>query len=191
MSLRIGVFGSAFDPPTAGHKNVLEQASVICDAILLVPSIYHAFGKKSLDFSARLLLLNAFLEDLSNLACRVQVSDIEQTLFNMQKETPIYTYDVLNALQADFRQRNEDVELVFIRGPDNAMPDIWQRFYRFQDIENHWKLFTAKENVQVRSSKVREVLRSADNYTERQIALLEKQLTPLVLKCISKHLFYC
>ena len=59
---RTGVFGSAFNPPTRGHYDVLTQAAPHFDRRLLVPSVAHAFRKN--DFSGKTLeLLEAFCVD--------------------------------------------------------------------------------------------------------------------------------
>ena len=43
---RIAVMGSAFNPPSLGHKDVVEQALKQCDQVWLVPAFRHAWGKK-------------------------------------------------------------------------------------------------------------------------------------------------
>lgn len=43
---RIAVMGSAFNPPSLGHKDVVEQALTQCDQVWLVPAFRHAWGKK-------------------------------------------------------------------------------------------------------------------------------------------------
>ena len=42
---RIAVMGSAFNPPSLGHKDVVEQALKQCDQVWLVPAFRHAWGK--------------------------------------------------------------------------------------------------------------------------------------------------
>lgn len=44
---RIAVMGSAFNPPSLGHKDVVEQALTQCDQVWLVPAFRHAWGKKT------------------------------------------------------------------------------------------------------------------------------------------------
>ena len=151
---RIGIFGSAFDPPTLGHLDVLRQAAPNFDKILLVPSAAHAFSKKSQPFSVRAQLLEAFCQDVSGLSCHIEVCLLEADLLNKNPEKPVYTYDLLTALSETY----PDDQIGFIRGPDNAAQETWQRFYRYLDIEQRWSIFTASENVPVRSSKLRDLL---------------------------------
>ncbi|MDF4536048.1 nicotinate-nicotinamide nucleotide adenylyltransferase, partial [Vibrio parahaemolyticus] len=49
---KIAVFGSAFNPPTLGHKSIIDSLGHF-DLILLVPSIAHAWGKTMLDYELR------------------------------------------------------------------------------------------------------------------------------------------
>ena len=44
--MRIAVMGSAFNPPTLGHVDVIEQALANADRVWLVPSFRHAWGKE-------------------------------------------------------------------------------------------------------------------------------------------------
>ena len=66
------------------------------------------------------------------LPSNVQVSRIEQDLAKDDK--PVYTYDVLVALQALY----PDHRIVFGLGPDNV--EQFSRFYRHQDILDQLEL---------------------------------------------------
>ena len=181
---RIGIFGSAFDPPTLGHLDVLHQAAPVFDKILLVPSAAHAFSKKSQPFSVRTDLLQAFCKDVSGLCCQVEVCLLEADLLAANSNKPVYTYDLLKALQKNYPKD----ELWFIRGPDNATQETWQRFYRYLDIEQRWSIFTADENTPVRSSKLRSLLNQLDG--EACTKELAKFVTPSVLKFIVEQNLY-
>ncbi|WP_257264939.1 hypothetical protein [Endozoicomonas sp. ONNA2] len=158
MSLRnLGVFGSAFDPPTLGHLDVLQQAATCHDCILLVPSAFHAFGKNPLPFGLRLQMLQCFVEE-ADVGCPVEVCDLEAKLLEQNPGRPVYTYDLMAALTRKYRNKTT---VSFIRGPDNARPETWSRFYKSQEIEKKWPIFTAIERVAIRSSEVRSILESA------------------------------
>ena len=77
---KTGVFGSAFNPPTQGHRDVLIQAAPHFDNILLVPSVAHAFHKKTLPLAKRVELLEAFCVDISTVFCKFEISLIESEL---------------------------------------------------------------------------------------------------------------
>ena len=91
---KIAIFGSAFNPPSLGHKSVIDSLAHF-DKILLVPSIAHAWGKEMLDFDTRCQLVNAFISDLS--LDQVELSLIEKSLFTPGES--VTTYAVLSELR--------------------------------------------------------------------------------------------
>ena len=181
----IGVFGSVFDPPTRGHLDVLEQAAGHFDHIILVPSAAHAFNKQPLSFEQRLALLRCFVESVALPACTLEVSEIENGLLSQRPEKPVYTFDVLVVLEA----LHPDASLGFIRGPDNATPKTWQKFYRYAEIEARWALFTADQRVTVRSSQVRQLLKEMAPDHSRSLEL-DSLVTPEIRDQILVHGLY-
>ena len=152
---KIGVFGSAFNPPTKGHLDVLQQASQYFDKILLIPSVAHAFSKKMLPFNDRLAMCHLFLETVHNIPdCKFEVSSVELNILGERSDKPVYTYDLLKYLSVC----SPDDSFCFIRGPDNASQAVWKRFYRATDIKKHWLIFTAIERVNIRSTYVWQLL---------------------------------
>ncbi len=182
----IGVFGSVFDPPTLGHLDVLEQAAGHFDHIILVPSAAHAFSKQPLPFVQRLNLLRCFAKYIELPGCTLEVSEIENALLHQHPDKPVYTFDVLVALESVHPEDN----LSFIRGPDNAAPEIWQCFYRYEEIEARWSLFTAVERVTARSSQVRQVLQDNAWNNSHGIRELDTLLTPEVRDLILAQELY-
>ena len=189
MKHYIGIFGSAFDPPTLGHKDVLVQAAGVCHEIILVPSACHAFMKTPLPFDYRMHLVSVFINDILNINCRISVSDVEKTLLKSYPDKPIYTYDLMNHLEKSLLQKQPDMKLLFIRGPDNAAPATWSRFYRYKDIETRWSLFNAKERICIRSSMVRKLLNSRLSDKDTLIKL-KQYITPGVCSEIIEHSHY-
>ncbi len=154
---QIGVFGASFNPPTLGHQDVLSQALPQFDKVLLVPAWSHPFGKQLISIEHRLQMLSLFISEdvFAKQRSKISISTIEGALFEQhQNQGPIYTYDVLSALQASFQDK---AQLHFILGPDNSTPQVWQKFYRYQEIEQRWPLFIAKENVAIHSTMVRKI----------------------------------
>ncbi|GLQ31267.1 hypothetical protein [Litoribrevibacter albus] len=150
----IGIFGSAFNPPTLGHKNAIIQASRSCQTILLVPSASHAFGKQMLPFELRYRMLLGFVHDIqSQIPCPIDVSDIEQQMFH-EGFSPIYTFDVLARLEKELGTS----ELAFIMGPDNANPETWQKFYKHQEIDQRWNKILCEEQQPIRSTRLRQTV---------------------------------
>ncbi len=134
---RIGVFGASFNPPTLGHFDALRQALPHFDEILLVPSISHPFRKTLAPIEHRLAMLEIFLNDLQSLKKGniVKISLIEQSMpINEPAKEFIYTYDVLTELGKLYQSQHQTFQLRFILGPDNNHPDVWHKFYRYQEI---------------------------------------------------------
>ncbi len=188
MSLKIGVLGSAFDPPTLGHLDVMRQAAGSVDRLLLVPSAAHAFAKQMTSFSQRVAMLNKLLAEVE-LPVPAEVCTLEAQLLDRTPGHPVYTYDLLVALEQQYREQGKQVELIFVRGPDNADPETWNRFYRAVDIAQRWQLFTAEERLSVRSSRVRACCAAATS-DDRLRAALAKALSPGVLEYLIQQRLY-
>ncbi|WP_448215145.1 adenylyltransferase/cytidyltransferase family protein [Endozoicomonas sp. 2B-B] len=182
---KIGVLGSAFNPPTLGHLDVLEQARQQFDLILLVPNAAHAFSKSMLPFHHRVAMCQQLVNAVQLPQCQIEVSDIEQKMLADNPEKPVYTFDLLELLE----QKYPGDQLGFIRGPDNADPRIWKRFYRSEEIEQRWQVFTALERQNIRSTQVRELLvsGSSDDNNKEAVAAL---LLPSVHDYILQHHLY-
>lgn len=182
--MKLGVFGSAFDPPTLGHLDVLRQAAICHDRILLVPSAFHAFNKNPLPFNLRLQMLQFFIDD-ADVDCPLEVCGIEAGLLEKKPSKPVYTYDLMEALTSKYR---DEADVSFVRGPDNANSEIWGRFYRSKEIEEKWSIFTAIERVAIRSSDVRKILKSSKIADEFQNGL--NMLLPSVQAFVMNNNLY-
>lgn len=154
---KIAVFGSAFNPPHRGHEDVIAQALVVFDHVLVIPNYKHAFGKVMMPFELRLAMAQSLAVE-SPTPSRVTVLDVECDIAQRKTaagdSTPIYTYDVLCELEARYPQ----AQLHFVIGPDNADPIIWRQFYKADEITRRWQLWFAKERIAVRSTLIREGL---------------------------------
>lgn len=161
---KIAVFGSAFNPPHRGHLDVLNQVAQWADEVVVVPNFAHAFGKSMASYALRVSLTQALVKEAA-LALPVRVSKIEQKMAAARlKPAPIYTFDVLTELKKDYP---ED-ELIFIVGPDNADPRVWQRFYRADDILQQFATWPAEERLAVRSTDLRATLKAGRLPSESQ-----------------------
>jgi nicotinate-nucleotide adenylyltransferase len=150
--MNIAVFGSAFNPPTCGHKDAIEYVleNTKVDNVLLVPSFKHAFAKDMVDYETRLHMLKLFVEDIKN--PRVKELAIEHQIHS-DSDKPVYTYDLLSFMQ---QKLYPQANLSFVVGPDNKAN--WHRFYKAAEIEQTWSLITVPERINVRSTAVREGL---------------------------------
>jgi nicotinate-nucleotide adenylyltransferase len=181
---RVGVFGASFDPPTLGHRDVIIQAISAFDEILLVPSVSHAFQKNLTPIKNRLAMLKIFVDPWQQEgAHQVKIVNIEAVIQRTAPSQYVYTYDVLSALTKRYRKQGKAVQIHFIAGPDIARPDVWQRFYRFKEIEERWPLFIAKERVAIRSTTVREYIgASPPDLKEKLITWVGEPIMQYILK---------
>lgn len=166
MTASIAVFGSAFNPPSLGHKSVLERLHHF-DRVLLLPSYAHAWGKVMIDYDARCELVEAFIDDLS--LPNLELSRLEQEM--AVGNEPITTFAVLSELQA----RIPGAEFTFVIGPDNFLN--FAKFYKSQEILNKWQILACPETVNVRSTKIRDNIvkkRSISHLTTAKVARMLK-----------------
>ncbi|MBU2897407.1 nicotinate-nicotinamide nucleotide adenylyltransferase [Vibrio hepatarius] len=168
---KIAVFGSAFNPPSLGHKSVIDSLQHF-DRILLVPSISHAWGKEMLEYAKRCHLVEAFIEDL--LMVNVELSCIEEMLY--QPEQSVTTYAVLNELQ----NQHPNDHITFIMGPDNLFN--FSKFYQADEILNNWSVMACPEKIKVRSSDIRQSIAK-----KQDISTLT---TPRVCQLLNNNKFY-
>ncbi|WP_139684325.1 nicotinate-nicotinamide nucleotide adenylyltransferase [Vibrio tasmaniensis] len=149
---KIAIFGSAFNPPSLGHKSVIDSLAHF-DKILLVPSIAHAWGKEMLDFDTRCQLVNVFISDLS--LDQVELSLIEKSLFTPGES--VTTYAVLSELQ----KLHRDAQLTFVIGPDNFFK--FSSFHKADEITERWSVMACPEKVKIRSTDIRNALISGSD----------------------------
>ena len=144
---KLAVFGSAFNPPSLGHKSVIESLSHF-DLVLLEPSIAHAWGKDMLDYPIRCKLVDAFINDLG--LSNVQRSDAEQALH--QPGQSVTTFELLKKIQEIYTQ----ADITFVIGPDNFFK--FAKFYRADEIMERWAVMACPERVKIRSTDIRDAL---------------------------------
>lgn len=144
---KIAVFGSAFNPPSLGHKSVIDSLNHF-DRILLVPSISHAWGKEMLDFDIRCQLIEAFIADIGS--NKVTLSKLEQDLVVPDKS--VTTYEVLTKVEQIF----PSADITFVIGPDNLLN--FDKFYKSSEILQRWSIMVCPERIPVRSTEIRQRL---------------------------------
>lgn len=146
---RIAVMGSAFNPPSLGHLDVIQQALMQSDQVWLVPAFRHAWGKIMAPYEFRCDLVRLFLQDIQD--PRVMLCAVEDKLAHPAH--PVYSYDLLHALQQELSPEDE---LSLVIGPDNARS--FDRFYKADEIRQRWSLLIVEERVTIRSTTIRDAL---------------------------------
>ncbi|AVF92497.1 nicotinate-nicotinamide nucleotide adenylyltransferase [Vibrio diabolicus] len=144
---KIAIFGSAFNPPSLGHKSVIESLSHF-DLVLLEPSIAHAWGKNMLDYPTRCKMVDAFIKDMG--LSNVRRSDAEQALY--QPGQSVTTYALLEKIQEIY----PTADITFVIGPDNFFK--FAKFSRAVEIMERWTVMACPEKVKVRSTDIRNAL---------------------------------
>lgn len=75
----IALYGGAFNPPHAGHAQVMIEASCQARRLLVAPSFRHPYGKRMADYELRLNWLESIVEHVQPLCCaEVRASRVEQ-----------------------------------------------------------------------------------------------------------------
>ncbi len=152
--MNIAVFGSAFNPPSLGHKSVIERLTHY-DKVLLVPSISHAWGKKMLSYEDRIEMVSAFINDLS--LNNVEISLIEKELY--VPDQSVTTFTLLKKLQ----ELNKEADITFIIGPDNLLK--FDRFSKADEIVKYWNVMACPETLPVRSTDIRNAIKKGEDIT--------------------------
>jgi nicotinate-nucleotide adenylyltransferase len=168
---KIAVFGSAFNPPSLGHKSVIESLSHF-DQVLLLPSIAHAWGKQMLDYPIRCELVDIFISELA--AANVIRSRVEEELHRPGES--VTTFAVLERLQ----ELNPEADITFVMGPDNLLS--FGKFYQSDQILSRWTVMSCPEKIKVRSTHIRQAL--SDN---KDINFLT---TPKVARKLAEREYY-
>lgn len=152
---KIAIFGSAFNPPSLGHKSVIESLTHF-DEVLLLPSVAHAWGKQMLAYELRCQMVDLFIQDLK--LPNVSRSTVEESLLEPGKS--VTTYAVLEELQCQYPKD----ELTFVIGPDNFFK--FADFYRAEEILSRWSVTVCPEKIMVRSTMIRDKLKAGQSISE-------------------------
>ncbi len=175
--MSIAVFGSAFDPPHLGHADVVAQLLARHKQVLLVPSAAHAFGKRMSPFEQRLELVRALVDEQFGDNPTVDVSAIESELLAQRPQRPVYSIDLLEALQ----QRMPGQALHLVLGPDNAAPDTFRRFHGWQEIEDRYAVDVVAERLPIHSSQVRKLCCTLGTNQEQLQALTGEAVGNMII----------
>lgn len=153
---RLVYFGSAFNPPHAGHIRCMKWlvARLNVDKVFAGPNKAHAFTKNMADFDIRCDMTQELLDHFE-MPENVEICRIERNMG--QDGRPVYTYDVLVVL----RKLYPEYTIVFGLGPDNI--EQFSRFYRYQDIINEFELEECPTMGTVRSTDIRNAAKEGNN----------------------------
>ncbi|EJK98923.1 MULTISPECIES: adenylyltransferase/cytidyltransferase family protein [Pseudomonas] len=150
----IALYGGAFNPPHAGHAQVMIEASCQARRVLVAPSFRHPYAKRMIDYEVRLNWLESIARKVQPL-CRAQVraSRVEQVVAR-DVEGPIYSYTLLTHLADSLALDGKQIALVV--GQDVAQ--LLPTFYRGEALLERFSIVCVEETIHVRSTVVRERL---------------------------------
>lgn len=157
--MKIAVFGSAFNPPTLGHKDAIQQCVAKgVDEVWLIPSYNHAFGKSMGCYSSRCSFVDAFAQDLIEEGIPVKSMSVEHKI--QQDGKPVYSYDLMEFLSIEF----SEYDFVLALGMDNI--DSLSKFYKGNEIIEKWGVLELDDRVPIRSTLVRDKYKNNENITD-------------------------
>lgn len=159
----VAVYGGAFNPPHAGHVQVMLEAARLARRVLVVPSFRHPDGKQMADYALRVEWLQRIVAHLQ--APQIEVSLVEQQLA-AEQPGPVYSYDLLERLADSLNV--PDKQLALVVGPDvlQQLP----RFYRGEALLRRFSTISLAEQVGVRSSALRERLLQGESLPAHWLA---------------------
>ncbi|OCH25874.1 nicotinate-nicotinamide nucleotide adenylyltransferase [Aliivibrio sp. 1S128] len=164
--MKIAVFGSAFNPPSLGHKSVLERLSHF-DKVLLVPSISHAWGKSMLSYETRIEMVSIFVNDLN--MNNLELSTLEKEIYI--PEQSVTTFSLLKKLQ----ELHRTADITFIIGPDNLLQ--FSKFYKSDEIVQRWSVMACPETLPVRSTDIRTAIQDGESIAHLTTKGVEKYIS--------------
>ena len=125
---RIALYGGAFDPPHMAHAFAVTWLLTQVDAVWMIPTGEHAFGKRMVPFVHRVEMLRLALRPFD--PKRVDVCTIES-----ERPGPSLTFDTLAALSS----RHPADEFAWVIGADNLTEA--HRWHRFDELVSRWKMY--------------------------------------------------
>lgn len=150
----IALYGGAFNPPHAGHAQVIIEASAQARRVLVAPSFRHPYGKRMADYELRLKWLESIVEHVQPLChAEVHAIRIEQEVAR-NVEGPIYSYTLLAHLADSLAIDGKRIALVV--GQDVALQ--LPTFYRGAELLERFSILCVEEKIQVHSTAIRERL---------------------------------
>lgn len=155
---KLALYGGAFNPPHAGHANVMIEASRQAEHVLVAPSYRHPYGKVMMDYEKRLAWLGTITERI-RLQCDspVTASPLEYALAQTM-EGPIYSFNLLSHAAEINGIDPKSVALVV--GPDVAA--LLPTFYLGAELMETFSIITVAEQIGVRSTLMRQCLEAGD-----------------------------
>ena len=153
--MEIGIFGVTANPVHLGHLRVVEYSSQQADQIWITPVFQHPFGKKFVDYPLRKKMLELLFEEFP--VPNAKIMELDRDYWE-KYDKMVYSYDLLVYLKEQYPQHN----FKLIIGEDNYQPQVWTKFYNYQEIEKEFGLIVVPDNG-AHSTNIREMLKNGQN----------------------------
>ena len=148
----LALYGGAFNPPHAGHAQVMLEAARHARRVLVVPSFRHPDGKRMADFEQRASWLQAITAHLQpECDAELAVSRLERQLAD---PGPVYSFTLLQRLADDLALDGKRIALVVGEDVARQLP----RFHRGEELLRRFSVLCIEEQPGVRSSVLRQCL---------------------------------
>lgn len=149
-SIKLAVYGGAFDPPHIGHADAMRQACALAERVLVVPSFCHPSGKVMASFQDRCRMTEHVISTLREEGMDIGLSRDEEALF-AKIDGPIYSLLLLRHIAGKEGLDSSDIALVV--GEDN-LRNLYA-FWNVTDIINEFRILVVKEQELIHSSQIR------------------------------------
>ena len=150
----LALYGGAFNPPHAGHAQVMLEAARHARRVLVVPSFCHPDGKRMADFEQRASWLQAITAHLQpECDAELAVSRLERQLA-LADPGPVYSFTLLQRLADDLALDGKRIALVVGEDVARQLP----RFHRGEELLRRFSILCIEEQPGVRSSVLRQCL---------------------------------
>ena len=148
----IGLFGITGNPPHLGHLTAIDEAAKIVDEVWVSPVYQHPFGKQPLAYNIRVMMTQLLLENSNS--NNVKLIEADKDYFLHFNKVP-YSYDLLKWLSKQYPEH----KFKLVIGEDNKKPEIWQKFYKYNEIDNEFGTCVLPD-LGTHSTKIREALKN-------------------------------
>ena len=132
MEKTIGIFGITANPPHYGHMEVIEKAAKDLDEVWVSPVFVHPFGKKFIEYTHRVTMLEMLMSEFS--AKNVFLKHLDKEFF-AEKQEMVYSYLLLKYVQ----EKNPNYKFKLIVGEDNEK--IFEKFKFGKEIKEEFGLY--------------------------------------------------
>lgn len=154
----LAIYGGAFNPPHAGHANVMIEASKQAERVLVAPSYMHPFGKVMMDYELRLDWLRRITDRVrQHCSSAISASNIEFELAQITSG-PVFSYNLLS--HAAKITGIEPKQIALVVGQDVAA--LLPTFYLGPELLETFSIITIPEQVGVRSTLMRQRLEDGE-----------------------------